>query len=56
MYTFIPETVIEKQLEDPQKYGEIAMILFNLFTALVLLKYLIILILVICIVTKNKKA
>ena len=32
------------------------MILFNLFTGLVLLKYLIILILVICIVTKNNKA
>ena len=54
-YTYITDEIIEEQLERPVKYGEIAMILLNLFAGLIYLKYLIILVLVICIRYQSKK-
>ena len=54
-YSSIPDQVIEEQLELPAHYGEIASILLNIFAGLIYLKYLIILILIICIKVKGKK-
>ena len=54
-YSFIPQDIIEEQIKNPAHYGEIAAILLTVFAGLVILKYVIVLILTICIRIQSNK-